>query len=166
MQDFHGLRDFYFLAKTLASQGNRTGARSCFSSRRWPLQSQRRKNNLCQTTCRNHALVRAISRNFGGLRPESRNEKQSFYGNAEPCPFLQQQGKFLGIHLARDTGISVQGMLEDNLKDKHARHLMLICSGPVEVALSLIRKAAGERSIQIMMGSTFQEDQSASWCEA
>ena len=75
---------------------------------------------------------------------------------------MQQQGKCLGIHLTREMNISLQGMLEENLQDKHARHLMLICSGPVEVALSLIRKAAGERSMQIMMGSTFQEDQSAS----
>ena len=56
-------------------------------------------------------------------------------------------------------------MLEDNLADPDARHLMLVCSGEVNVALSLLQSAAlkQNKNLQIMMGSTFSEDQSETW---
>ncbi|CAK9110700.1 unnamed protein product [Durusdinium trenchii] len=58
--------------------------------------------------------------------------------------------------------VSVVQMLENNLRDRHARHLMLVCRGEVDVALTLVRRAAEKehRNLQIMMGSTFTEDQS------
>ena len=56
-------------------------------------------------------------------------------------------------------------MLEENLADPDARHLMLVCSGEVHVALTLLQSAASkqEKNLQIMMGSTFSEDQSDTW---
>jgi len=58
--------------------------------------------------------------------------------------------------------MDVVEMLEENLRDKNGRHLMLVCSGEVNVPLTLVQMAAQKegRSVQIMMGSTFAEDQS------
>lgn len=60
---------------------------------------------------------------------------------------------------------SVIEMLEENLADPDARHLMLVCSGEVNVPLSLLQSAAlkQNKNLQIMMGSTFSEDQSETW---
>ena len=60
---------------------------------------------------------------------------------------------------------SVIEMLEENLADPDARHLMLVSSGEVNVPLSLLQSAAlkQNKNLQIMMGSTFSEDQSETW---
>lgn len=69
---------------------------------------------------------------------------------------------FLGIKYDPNMQMDVVEMLEENLRDKNGRHLMLVCSGEVNVPLTLVQTAAQKegRSVQIMMGSTFAEDQS------
>eukprot|EP00434_Breviolum_minutum_P031941 symbB.v1.2.028247.t1/scaffold2978.1/size66007/4 len=142
--DFHGLRDFYALVKTLA-----------YTYRHSPQQ-------------RNAAVYRAIARNFGGLKPKSSTSRtttsQTFYGtsNVRHCHFWEMQGRFLGVKYDPNMQMDVVEMLEENLRDKNGRHLMLVCSGEVNVPLTLVQTAAQKegRSVQIMMGSTFAEDQS------
>eukprot|EP00435_Cladocopium_sp_Y103_P034253 s610_g8.t2 len=137
--DFHGLRDFYALVKTLATT--------------WPRGQWERSN----------AIYRAIEQNFGGIPPK--DTSQSEYGRVNShCAMWELHHRCLGpsVRIDQSMRMTVVDMLEANLRDKHARHLMLVCSGEVNVALTLVQSEAEkqDRKLQIMMGSTFSEDQS------
>eukprot|EP00439_Symbiodinium_sp_Y106_P061165 s559_g9.t1 len=138
VEDFHGLRDFYFFVKALAQTFRTSGPRVSEEGRQ-------------------QAIFRAAFRNFGGLPPDLRPR----YG---PCPFLQMQCGRLGLpwHMASEM-LSLRSVLEGNLNDKlAARHLLLVCSGGTETAVGLLQDVAQrqDRKIHIMVGSAFDEDKS------
>ncbi|CAE8620350.1 unnamed protein product [Polarella glacialis] len=146
--DFHGLRDFYALARTLSA--------------RWP--TGRKEQG--------EAILRAICRNFGGL-PESEQVAVAMREKRMPaslarCPFLDYAAQILRryqLNLSVETSSNAADILElisENLREKQkARHLMLVCSGEMQIASDLVQAAAkGQgRKITTMIGSTFRDDQ-------
>ncbi len=115
--NFHGLRDYYSLIKSL-------------------------------TGCSNFQEVNiSLQRNFGGLPGEVTNIQKIF---------LDKLKKFM-ISSAQDI-IPVTQLIEENLEDPHARHLMLITSG--DSAIGILKQSLeqlGKETITIY-GSRFEED--------
>ncbi|CAE7308312.1 rnf213a, partial [Symbiodinium sp. KB8] len=138
VQDYHGLRDFYFFVKALA--------------KKWPKDHKTRQ----------FTIFRAAFRNFCGLPEEVLPHSE--YAKNTPCLFVQAQWRCLGLEqwMSKKT-VNVLDLVEENLSDKLcARHLLLVCSGGTETAIGLVQTAASRagRQIQIMVGSTFPEDRS------
>jgi hypothetical protein len=114
--NFHGLRDYYSLIKSLSGQ-----------------------NNFQQINI-------LLQRNFGGLPSEVTNIQKIFL-------------KQLKTPSGQDI-IPVTKLIQANLADRHARHLMLITSGDSAVGILKQSLAQLEKETITIYGSRFEEDQS------
>ncbi|CAB4010650.1 E3 ubiquitin- ligase RNF213, partial [Paramuricea clavata] len=115
--NFHGLRDYYSLIKSL-------------------------------TGCSNFEEVNiSLQRNFGGLPGDVSNIQKTFLDKL----------KKLMISSAQDI-IPVTQLIQKNLEDPHARHLMLITSG--DSAIGILKQSLAELGKETIMiyGSRFEED--------
>ena len=114
--NFHGLRDYYSLIKSL-------------------------------TGCRNFQEVNtSLQRNFGGLPGELTNIQKIFLD------------KIKKLMISSEDIISVTKLIQANLADPHARHLMLITNGDSAIGiLNQTLKKLGKEVITIY-GSRFEED--------
>ncbi|XP_066278598.1 uncharacterized protein [Branchiostoma lanceolatum] len=107
-KNFHGLRDYYSLIKCICSPEHvNTGA-------------------VVMTQFNLKVLKRGLLRNFGGLSTERKTIIKTF----------QQKLRALHIDLDEDAeDFDVKQLIQDNLRDKQARHLMLITSGDSAVGI-------------------------------
>ena len=120
--NFHGLRDYYALIKSL-------------------------------TICSNLKEVNiSLQRNFGGLPGEVTNIQKIFLGKLKKLMvFSSQDDPVLKI-------IPVTELIQANLKDLHARHLMLITSGDSAIGILKQSLAELEKETITIYGSLFEED--------
>ena len=117
-RNFHGLRDFYSLIKSLTGRSNF------------------KEVNL------------ALQRNFGGL-PSEVNEIQEIFRKKLTNEMFSSGGEAI---------IPVTDLIQANLEDPHARHLMLITSGDSAIGiLEQSLKKLDKETITIY-GSRFEED--------
>jgi hypothetical protein len=115
--NFHGLRDYYSLIKSL-------------------------------TGCSNFQQVNiSLQRNFGGLPGEVTNIQKIFLGK-------------LKKHMTSSVQdiIPVTQLIQENLADPHARHLMLITSGDSAVGILKQSLEQLEKGTIMIYGSRFEED--------
>ena len=115
--NFHGLRDYYSLIKSL-------------------------------TGCTNFQQVNiSLQRNFGGLPGEVTNIQNIFLGK-------------LKKHMTSSVQdiIPVTQLIQENLADPHARHLMLITSGDSALGILKQNLAQLEKETIMIYGSRFEED--------
>ncbi|CAH1258852.1 RNF213 [Branchiostoma lanceolatum] len=107
-KNFHGLRDYYSLIKCICLPEHvNTGA-------------------VVMTQFNLKVLKRGLLRNFGGLSTERETIIKTF----------QQKLRALHIDLDEDAEeFDVKQLIQDNLRDKQARHLMLITSGDSAVGI-------------------------------
>ncbi|XP_078588710.1 uncharacterized protein LOC144869352 [Branchiostoma floridae x Branchiostoma japonicum] len=107
-KNFHGLRDYYSLIKCICSPEHvNTGA-------------------VVMPQFNLKVLKRGLLRNFGGLPTERDTIMETF----------QQKLRALHIDLDEDSQeLDVKQLIQDNLRDKQARHLMLITSGDSAVGI-------------------------------
>ena len=120
--NFHGLRDYYALIKSLTS---------C---------SSLEKINI------------SLQCNFGGLPGEVTNIQKIFIDKLKKLMvFRSQDDQVFKI-------IPVTELIQANLKDLHARHLMLITSG--DSAIGILRQSLAEleKETITIYGSRFEED--------
>ncbi len=115
--NFHGLRDYYSLIKSL---------KGC--------------NNFEQ-------INTSLQRNFGGLPGEVTNIQKIFLDKL----------KKLMISSAQDI-IPVTKLIQANLKDPYARHLMLITNGDSAIGILKQSLAQLEKETITIFGSRFKED--------
>ena len=129
-ENFHGLRDYYSLVKSLSSDCDRDIVHQC----------ERMETTRTQ---------RALQRNFGGL-PAELNKMQHL--------FLQhfQSGKVL----EEIQSFPVTELICDNLHDKFARHMMLITNGDSAIGILDQTLGSLEKEKVTIFGSRFVEDQS------
>jgi ABC-type multidrug transport system fused ATPase/permease subunit len=115
--NFHGLRDYYSLIKSL-------------------------------TGCSNFQQVNiSLQRNFGGLLGEVTNIQKIFLDKLKKL--MASSGQDI---------IPVTKLIQENLADPHARHLMLITSG--DSAIGILKQSLAElkKETITIYGSRFQED--------
>ena len=117
LANFHGLRDYYALIKSLTGCG------------------KFQEVNV------------SLQRNFGGLPGEVTNIQKIFFDKL----------KKLMIFSAQDV-IPVTKLIQANLQDLHARHLMLITSG--DAALGILKQSLAQlgKETITLYGSRFEED--------
>ncbi|WAR10217.1 R213A-like protein [Mya arenaria] len=90
------------------------------------------------------AIIEGLQRNFGGFKTEHKSMLKTFQIGA-----LQSQPV-----------LSIVDLIEQNIVDEMARHLMIITSGePVIGILDSILKKLDRTGREIIYGSQFQEDQ-------
>ena len=120
--NFHGLRDYYALIKSLTS---------C--------------SNLMEVNI-------SLQRNFGGLPGEVTNIQNIFLDKLKK-PMLSSSQDNPALKT-----IPVTELIQANLKDRHARHLMLITSG--DSAISILKQSLAEleKETITIYGSRFEED--------
>ena len=118
--NFHGLRDYYSLIKSLSLSGS----------------SDLQQINM------------ALQRNFGGIPGELTNIQKVFLDK------LKQSMPSSG----EDTIIPATKLIQKNLADTRARHLMLITSG--DSAIGILKQSLThlKREIITIFGSRFEED--------
>ena len=115
--NFHGLRDYYSLIKSL-------------------------------TGCSNFQQVNiSLQRNFGGLPGEVTNIQKIFLDKLKVV--MASSGQDI---------IPVTRLIQENLADPHARHLMLITSGDSAIGILKQSLAQLEKETITIYGSRFQED--------
>ena len=115
--NFHGLRDYYSLIKSL-------------------------------TGCSNFKQVNiSLQRNFGGLPGEVTNIQKIFLDK------MKKLMAFSGHDI-----VPVTSLIQENLADLHARHLMLITSGDSAIGILKQSLAQLERETITIYGSRFEED--------
>ena len=120
--NFHGLRDYYALIKSLTS---------C---------SSLKEVNI------------SLQRNFGGLPGEVTNIQNIFLDKLKKLMVSSSQDDpVLKI-------IPVAELIQTNLKDLHARHLMLITSGDSAIGILKQSLAELEKETITIYGSRFEED--------
>ena len=120
--NFHGLRDYYALIKSLKGCSN-----------------LKEVNN-------------SLQRNFGGLPGEVTNIQKIF---------LDKLKKLMVSSSPDDQAlkiIPVTKLIQANLKDLHARHLMLITSGDSAIGILKQILAELEKETITLLGSRFEED--------
>ena len=91
-------------------------------------------------------VQRGLLRNFGGLRKAEVNHMINIF--MDKMAIIQEPEKHL----------SVLDRIRDNLKDKLARHLMIITSG--DSVLTIVEQALLDREHKVMFGSRFEDDDS------
>lgn len=131
-ENFHGLRDYYSLVKSLSSS-------NC-GKYRTDHQDGRKTTTRTQ---------RALQRNFGGLSFESSNIQQLFLG------YFQLK------RVSEDTqSFPVTDLICDNLHDTFARHMMIITNGDSAIGILDQTLKNLEKEKVTIFGSRFEEDQS------
>ena len=118
--NFHGLRDYYSLIKSL----------KC--------------TNFQHV---NKFVNKSLQRNFGGLPCDVKNFRDIVF----------RKSKNLNISCNQDI-VPVTELIEANLEDRQARHLMLITSG--DSSISILKETLGslKKEIITIIGSRFEED--------
>ena len=118
--NFHGLRDYYSLVKSLRAD-------SC--------------NDMNQISI-------ALQRNFGGIAAESSIVQQTFVSKL--TQYAQPRGK--------SAIIPATTLIQENLDDLKARHLMLITNGDSAIGILKQYLAQSGKEIITIFGSRFEED--------
>lgn len=127
--NFHGLRDYYSLVKSLSSD-----------SGTFVLQQLQEETKRTQ---------RALQRNFGGLPSEMNKIQQLFLKH------------FHSERLKEETETSpVTELICDNLRDKLARHMMIITNGDSAIGILDQTLRNLDKETVTIFGSRFEEDQS------
>lgn len=132
-RNFHGLRDYYSLIKCLLRLEES-------SPSTWIPLSGHSGNE--------QSILLALERNFGGI-PSDMNSIQKI--------FLKHLGRF---DKQQHLPTSVLKLIQDNLQDRSARHLMLITNH--DSAISILEQSLRlhQKDPVIIFGSQFEEDQS------
>ena len=120
--NFHGLRDYYSLVKSLHAD-------SC--------------NDMKEISV-------ALQRNFGGIPVESSKVQEFFIEK------LKSQVPISG----QDVSIPVTTLIQENLEDINARHLMLITNGDSAIGILNQNVSLLGKEIITIFGSRFEEDMS------
>ena len=127
--NFHGLRDYYSLVKSLSSD-----------SGTFVLQQLQEETKRTQ---------RALQRNFGGLPSEMNRIQQLFLKH------------FHSERLKEETETyPVTELICDNLRDKLARHMMIITNGDSAIGILDQTLRNLDKETVTIFGSRFEEDQS------
>jgi hypothetical protein len=116
--NFHGLRDYYSLVKSLPAD---------------------RCNDM-------NKISVALQRNFGGIPVESSEVQEIFIHKLKSLP--------------RDVNIPVTTLIQENLDDLKARHLMLITNGDSAIGILKQNLSPSEKETITIFGSRFEEDMS------
>ena len=126
--NFHGLRDYYSLIKCLSTDLNGEST---------PLVSQEKTKEI----------QRALQRNFGGLPNDVNNFQRIFQERIQLLQVMDQNCQF-----------PVTDLIRDNLRDKRARHLMIITNG--DSAIGIIDQTLQDLDKEkiTIFGSRFEED--------
>ena len=119
--NFHGLRDYYSLVKSLPAD-------SCDDMNK---------------------ISVALQRNFGGIPVESSNVQESFIDKLKS--HVPTSGK--------NVSIPVTTLIQENLDDLKARHLMLITNRDSAIGI-LKQKLSQKKETITIFGSRFEEDMS------
>ena len=130
-ENFHGLRDYYSLVKSLSS----SNCDKCIA----------RHQDEQKTT----RTQRALQRNFGGLPFELNKIQQLFLGHFQSERVLEDTQSF-----------PVTDLICDNLHDKFARHVMIITNGDSAIGILDQTLRSLEKEKVTIFGSRFEEDQS------
>lgn len=117
--NFHGLRDYYSLIKSLSLSGS----------------SDLQQINL------------ALQRNFGGIPGELTNIQKIFLDKLKNC--MLSSGEDI---------IPVTKLIQENLVDSRARHLMLITSGDSAIGILKQNLTQLKKETITIFGSHFEED--------
>ncbi|XP_067665929.1 uncharacterized protein [Haliotis asinina] len=133
IRNFHGLRDFYSLVK--------------FISRETESQSSGLKNTF-------QVVLKGLLRNFGGLESEIKFVIQTFNKHLKRMTKQEQP-----LDLTDESFPSLLQLIEDNIKDTSARHLMLITRGDSSLGVVEDLLRMNKRSYITILGSCFDEDQ-------
>ncbi|XP_046548874.1 uncharacterized protein LOC124258825 [Haliotis rubra] len=133
IRNFHGLRDFYSLVK--------------FISRESESQSSGLKNRF-------QVVLKGLLRNFGGLESEIKFVIQTFNKHLKR---MTKQGQ--PVDLTDECFPSLLQLIEDNIKDTSARHLMLITRGDSSLGIVEDLLRMNRRPYITILGSCFDEDQ-------
>ncbi|XP_023932493.1 E3 ubiquitin-protein ligase rnf213-alpha-like [Lingula anatina] len=128
-QNFHGLRDYYSLIKYVTASEGET-VEDDWETVYWNETPKRIKMGLL--------------RNFGGL-PSERNDIVNI--------FTEKLGAGCKLN------VNVDDLVRQNLKDKLARHLMLITNGDAAVGILERSLKKLDRECEVIFGSQFEEDQ-------
>ncbi|XP_022802189.1 uncharacterized protein LOC111339738 isoform X1 [Stylophora pistillata] len=129
-ENFHGLRDYYSLVKSLSSDhdGN--------------LGHQYEENQTTKTQ-------RALQRNFGGLPADSYRIQHLFLKHFQSKKVMEEIQCF-----------PVTELICDNLHDRFARHMMIITNGDSAIGILDQTLGKLKREKVTIFGSRFVEDQS------
>lgn len=130
-ENFHGLRDYYSLVKSLSSS-------NCDKY----IAHHQDKQKTTRTQ-------RALQRNFGGLPFELNKIQQLFLGHFQSERVLEDTQSF-----------PVTDLICDNLHDKFARHMMIITNGDSAIGILDQTLRSLEKEKVTIFGSRFEEDQS------
>ena len=130
-ENFHGLRDYYSLVKSLSSS-------SC--DKYIAHHQEEQKTTRTQ---------RALQRNFGGLPFELNKIQQLFLAHFESERVLEDTQFF-----------PVTDLICDNLHDKFARHMMIITNGDSAIGILDQTLRGLDKEKVTIFGSRFEEDQS------
>ncbi|XP_046854625.1 uncharacterized protein LOC124447604 isoform X2 [Xenia sp. Carnegie-2017] len=120
--NFHGLRDYYSLVKSL----------KCGSC------SDMEQINI------------ALKRNFGGIPKESSNVQEVF----------NERLKTVISASKTESYIPVTRLIEENIKDLKARHLMLVSNGDSAIGILKQHVSYSTKETITIFGSNFEEDKS------
>ena len=127
--NFHGLRDYYSLVKSLSSDSSTT-----------VLQQAQEETKRTQ---------RALQRNFGGLPSEMNRIQQLFLKHFHSERFKEETETY-----------PVKELICDNLRDKLARHMMIITNGDSAIGILDQTLRNLDKETVTIFGSRFEEDQS------
>ena len=127
--NFHGLRDYYSLIKCLSTDTNQKISQNVFSEEK------------------TKGIQRALQRNFGGVPQDINNFQTLFQEGLHSLDLMEKTHRF-----------PVTELICDNLKDKLARHLMIITNGDSAIGiLDQMLQSLDKEKITIF-GSRFEED--------
>ena len=127
--NFHGLRDYYSLIKCLSTDTDHNSSRNLFSEEK------------------TKGIQRALQRNFGGVPNDVNNFQTLFQEGLHSKDLMEDTHRF-----------PVTQLIQDNLQDKLARHLMIITNGDSAIGiLDLMLQSLDKEKITIF-GSRFEED--------
>ena len=127
--NFHGLRDYYSLIKCLSAEPKHDTSHVVFSEEK------------------TKGIQRGLQRNFGGV-PNDVNNFQSLF----------QEGLQMQELMEETYHFPVTELICDNLRDKLARHLMIITNGDSAIGiLDQTLRSLDKEKITIF-GSQFEED--------
>ncbi|XP_046854892.1 uncharacterized protein LOC124447906 [Xenia sp. Carnegie-2017] len=118
--NFHGLRDYYSLVKSLRGEN-----------------------------CRDMKNINiSLKRNFGGIPKESSVVKEVFNDRLKTVISASKTESYIPVRL----------LIEENLKDLKARHLMLISNGDSAIGILKQHVSYSTKETITIFGSNFEED--------
>ncbi|XP_048242688.1 uncharacterized protein LOC124148338 [Haliotis rufescens] len=132
IKNFHGLRDFYSLVKFISREANS--------------QSAGPRNKF-------QVVLKGLLRNFSGLESEIKFVIHTFNKH------LKQMTKRQPQDLTDECFPSLLKLIDDNIKDTSARHLMLISRGDSSLGIVEDLLRSNKRQYITILGSCFDEDQ-------